>query len=272
MNLRPAHFFAKRKPGRWQPARAVISAFAFLALLIATPAGAADLAHTVQVVKTSIVGIGTHLALRRPPMALRGTGFVILDGLHVITNFHVIPKKLNSEDREHLVIVIKDGQTFSERDAQIVALDPEHDLALLKMRGKPLISLKLGSGALLLDGSEIAITGFPIGNILGIYPVTHRGIVSAITPVRIPQVDARLLDANMIMRQPFDVYQLDITSFPGNSGSPVYDSDTGTVEAILNSTFIKETKERALSDPSGISFAIPVVYVHLLLRKAGLEQ
>lgn len=250
----------------------LFAACACLFALGPVAASAADLAQTVQIMKSSIVGVGTFVAMRRPPMALRGTGFVVLDGLHVITNYHVMPKALDAADRERLVIVVREGGDFTEREASVVALDPAHDLALLKMKGNPLPSVKLGSGALLLDGTEIAITGFPIGNILGIYPVTHRGIVSAITPVRVPQVDSRLLDANMIMRDPFDVYQLDITAFPGNSGSPVYDSQTGSVEAILNSTFIKETKERALSEPSGISFAIPVVYVHLLLKKAGLED
>jgi S1-C subfamily serine protease len=254
--------------------RARIAA-AWLLVIIAgpNPAVANDLAGTVQMIKSSIVGIGTYSALRRPPMGLIGTGFAVLDGQYIVTNYHVIPKMLDSADKEHLVIVVGEGAgQFTEREAKVVMLDAAHDLALLKMSGKPLQALKLGGGALLLDGTEIAITGFPIGNILGIYPVTHRGIVSAITPVRVPQVDSRLLDANMIMREPFDVYQLDITSFPGNSGSPVYNSTTGEVEAILNSTFIKETKERALSEPSGISFAIPVIYIHLLLKKAGLEE
>jgi serine protease Do len=232
----------------------MLAAWAYLFLSGVGPVSAGDLVQTVQVVKGSIVGVGTYSALRRPAMGLRGTGFVVLDGRHIITNYHVMPQKMDTADKERLVVVVKEDAQISQRDAKIVALDPEHDLALL------------------LDGTEIAITGFPIGNILGIYPVTHRGIVSAITPVRIPQVDSRLLDANMILRDPFDVYQLDITSFPGNSGSPVYDTSSGTVEAILNSTFIKETKEKALSEPSGISFAIPVVYVHLLLKKAGLEE
>jgi len=71
----------------------------------------------------------------------------------------------------------------------------------------------------------------------------------------------------MILQTRYDVYQLDATAYPGNSGSPLYEAKTGDVIAILNSVAVKGTKEKALSEPSGISFAIPVVYIHDLLRK-----
>ncbi len=240
--------------------------------LAVQPAKSAKLSSTVAVVKKSIVGIGTFEAIRRPPVEIMGTGFVIHDGLHVITNYHVLSKRMEGSDLEKLVVITGRGAKYSDRDAEVVALDPVHDLALLKMKGDPLPALKLGGGSLLPEGSYIAVTGFPIGNILGVYPVTHQGIIAAITPVRIPQIDSRLLNSNMIMRKPFDVYQLDLTAFPGNSGSPLYDVATGQVEAILNSTFVKETKERALAEPTGISFAIPVIYVHMLMKKSGLVQ
>ena len=44
---------------------------------------------------------------------------------------------------------------------------------------------------------------------------------------------------------------------PGNSGSPLYDTETGEVIGIINMVFVKGTKEAALSQPSGISFAVP---------------
>jgi len=74
----------------------------------------------------------------------------------------------------------------------------------------------------------------------------------------------------VVRQSRYDVYQLDITAFPGNSGSPLYNAETGQVEGILNSVTVKGTKENALTKPSGISFAIPVIYLHDLLRDAGL--
>jgi serine protease Do len=108
--------------------------------------------------------------------------------------------------------------------------------------------------------------------VLGLRPVTHRGIVSAITPIAIPQISPKLLDAKMIkqLRDPYDVFQLDATAYPGNSGSPVYVPETGAVIGVINKVFVKESKEAVLEKPSGITYAIPVQYVRELLRDAGV--
>lgn len=237
---------------------------------LAHPTISDSLPNLVQEVRRSIVGIGTFQALRRPPIDLKGTGFVVHDGRYVATNYHVVSGGINVTNMERLVIIVGNGRNYSDRDAEVIAIDPDHDVAILKITGNALPPARLGTGGLMPDGTAIAVTGYPIGSVLGVYPVTHSGIISAITPIRIPQPDSRLLDAKMLLRNPFDVYQLDLTAFPGNSGSPVYDITSGRVVGILNSTFVKETKERALTNPTGISFAIPVVYIYQLLQKAGL--
>ncbi|MCB1802925.1 MAG: serine protease, partial [Gammaproteobacteria bacterium] len=85
-----------------------------------------------------------------------------------------------------------------------------------------------------------------------------------------PQLGSRTLSAKMIraMRDPFDVLQLDATAYPGNSGSPVYEQDTGAVIGVINSVFVKETKEAVIQKPSGITYAIPVEFVRQLLADA----
>ena len=100
--------------------------------------------------------------------------------------------------------------------------------------------------------------------------MTHRGIVSAISPMAPPQLGSRVLSAKMIraMRDPYNVLQLDATAYPGNSGSPVYDQHSGRVLGVINSVLVKETKEAVIQKPSGISYAIPVRFVRELLEKA----
>jgi S1-C subfamily serine protease len=71
------------------------------------------------------------------------------------------------------------------------------------------------------------------------------------------------------MRNPYDVLQLDATAYPGNSGSPVYDQNTGRVLGVINSVLVKTTKEAMIEKPSGISYAIPVSFVRELLKKAN---
>src|SRR5678816_3306113 len=59
-----------------------------------------SLPDTIEKVKPAVVAIGTFQKTRRPPSIFRGTGFVVADGLHVVTNAHVLPEKLDVEKRE----------------------------------------------------------------------------------------------------------------------------------------------------------------------------
>ena len=93
-------------------------------------------------------------------------------------------------------------------------------------------------------------------------------MVAAYVPKAIPQQRAGNLTPEIIqsLRNPMFVYQLDATAYPGNSGSPIVDVSSGNTIAILNSVLVKKTKEHVLSDPSGISYAIPIKEVHTLIN------
>jgi S1-C subfamily serine protease len=132
--------------------------------------------------------------------------------------------------------------------------------------------MTLGKHEEVREGQDYAFTGFPIGAVLGLYPVTHKGMVSAITPVATPVTSGRQLSVRMIraLRDPYLTYQLDGTAYPGNSGSPLYEIDTGRVVGVINKVFVKETKEQVLEKPSGITYAIPVKYVRALLKSQGI--
>ena len=230
----------------------------------------ADLVATVPRIKPAVVAVGTYQRTRSPAFQFRGTGFVVGNGLLVATNAHVLPERLDSDNMEALVIVVPgDGETGTVRPARVVASERSRDLAVVRLEGGPALpALRLGSNARVLEGQEIAFTGFPIGNVLGMTPVTHRGIVSAITPIGIPQANSRNLNPALIRRlanDVFRVYQLDATAYPGNSGSPLYDPASGEVLGVLNMVFVKSSKENVLADPSGISYAIPVEYLQRLL-------
>ncbi len=256
--------------------------FAIIPALVAglvpwAAARGADLTHTIERVKPSIVGVGTFLKMRSPALQFVGTGFVVADGRHVVTNAHVVARPLDTEKKEiHLVLVSKGGEP-QPREAELVAVDRDHDLALLRFSGEPLPSLTLGDSAGVREGQQLAFTGFPMGMVLGFHPATHRGMVSAITPVALPGITARQLTARSISRirdSVYRVFQLDGTAYPGNSGSPVYDPADGTVYGIINSVFVQGTREAAISRPSGITYAIPGIYIRELLRQgkvAGFE-
>ena len=70
----------------------------------------------------------------------------------------------------------------------------------------------------------------------------------------------------------FPVFQLDATAYPGNSGSPIYDPATGDVLGVVNMVLVKSTKESALSQPSGITYAVPARHLEALLRRSTLAD
>jgi len=244
------------------------------AILLLSPGALGDGAvATIERVKSSVVAVGTYERTRTPAFQFRATGFAVGDGTLIATNAHALPGLLDSERRETLAIVVPAADAQSQlREAREIAVDPGTDLALLKITGQRLPALKLGSLDNVREGQAVLFTGFPIGGVLGLYAATHRGMVAAITPIAIPPPAAANLDPRVIRRLAagsLPVLQLDATAYPGNSGSPVYDPDTGEVLGIINMVFVKGTKEAALTQPSGITYAIPAKHLQALLTKAN---
>ena len=146
--------------------------------------GAVELAlepRFIERVKRSTVAVGTYLATRSPPFLFRGTGFAVGDGTLVATNAHVLPDSTqDATTKEALAIVLPSDQAdASGRTATVASVDHERDLALLRIAGRPLPALALGDSDKVREGDSLLVTGFPLGTILGAYPVTHRVMVAA---------------------------------------------------------------------------------------------
>lgn len=240
---------------------------------IACAAAAQDAVTAIGRVKGSIVAIGTYERTRTPQFQFRGTGFAIGDGTLIATNAHVLPGAVDPANLEILGILVPAGagDKVHFREARQSAIDPGSDLAVLEIGGDPLPALRLRDSDAVKEGQSILFTGFPIGSALGPYPATHRGMISAITPIAIPQAKSSELNPKLIHRLAsgsFPVFQLDATAYPGNSGSPVYDPESGEVLGIINMVFVKGTKETALTQPSGITYAVPANHLRELLQKA----
>jgi serine protease Do len=247
-----------------------IPGFAVLGLAFIPTLWAGELVRTIENVKPSIVGVGTVQRTRSPAVNLLGTGFVLDDGFHVITSAHVVPEILDIANKESYTVITGKGKDPELRAATIVAIDKEHDLALLKISGAALPAMEIGDARKVREGQTLIFTGFPIGMILGFYPVTHRAMVSSITPIVLPAHNSRQLNAKLIgqlQKSAYAVFQLDGTAYPGSSGSPLYDPETGLVYGVVNMVFVKGKKEAALSNPSGITYAIPGNYIRELLGR-----
>ena len=251
-------------------ARAAIVLSVFL--MAAVPPAKAGLVEAVERVKPSVVAVGTFQETRSPEFVFRGTGFAVEDGTLIATAAHAVPETLQTESGETLMVLVRmPGVTAPQgREAKAVSVDRVHDVALLRIGGAPLPPVTLGNSSAVADGRSIAFTGFPIGNSLGFYPVTHRGIVASQPPIVLPSPTARQLDSRVIRgvkAGTFLLFQLDATAYPGHSGSPLYDAETGEVIGVVNMN-LKATKDAAVGQATGISFAVPARYLQDLIRGA----
>jgi S1-C subfamily serine protease len=257
-----------RLPALFAPvAAAMLALFA----LAAGTGAYAGLSESIERMKPAVVAVGTFQKLRNPAFVFRGTGFAVEDGLVIATNAHVVPEELKASNGETMMVLVHvpGSKAPQSREARVIALDKVHDLALLRISGAPLPTVTFGNSETVRDGQSIAFTGFPIGNALGFYPVTHRGIIAAQTPIAIPAATDSGLDARVVRSLksgPFVLFQLDTTAYPGHSGSPLFDADAGEVIGIVNMGMLKGTKDTAVGQPSGISFAVPARYLQELLR------
>lgn len=232
----------------------------------------ADIFTAIAKVKPSVVIVGTYKNTNSPRFSLRGTGFVVGNGNLVITNAHVLQQPGQDDLDAALVLQVRVNQNeLQMRRATVVEVDKVHDLALLRFEGSAVPALSMRDSGSVQEGQPIAFMGFPIGGALGFSPVTHRGMISSIVAAALPTGSAQQLNEKTIRSLRagggFYVFQLDGTAYPGNSGGPLFDTETGEVLGVVNMVFIKGTRESALTNPSGISYAIPSVFVLQLLQR-----
>lgn len=259
-----------------------LAALAGLGLLAATGAAwaqpaAGPLTELVARSKPSVLPVGTFNATDSPRFSFRGSGFVIAEenglGSLLATNFHVLPEGSGGDSGPSMTVLTGPGGAGAEsqrRLARVVATDRLHDLALLQLEGPPLPGLVLEAPGQVREGQAVVLMGFPIGGTLGFAVVTHRGIVASITSAAMPAPTARQLDPRAVSRLRegnFELLQLDATAYPGNSGGPLLDADTGRVIGVVNMVLVKAGRESALSSPTGISYAVPVAPLRALMQR-----
>lgn len=239
-------------------------------LLGAISASAAETAvELIARAKPSVVLVGSYGLLDSPRFGFRGTGFIVGEGLRVVTNAHVLPPLLPDRvDRSIAIQYWTKDAGWHLRGARIERTDPVRDLAVLVIDGPPLPALQL-AGEDAAEGSEVVLMGFPLGGALGYSHVSHRGMVAARTAIAPQAMTAQTLQPRALQQLrsgSFEVLQLDATAYPGNSGGPVLDLRSGEVIGVMNMVLVKGTHEAAMSTPSGISYAIKAADAAALLR------
>ena len=256
--------------------------FRCLLLFACTISGASfadELPRIVREAKPSVLAVGTFAPLRNPQFRFAGTGFVIGDGMTVVTNAHVVPQTLDVPGKEVVAVARAKGGGGTDIEAftaEVIHIDRGDDLAVLKFKSEVVLpALKLAAPARIDEGTSIAMIGYPLGVTLGLIPAVHRGVISALAPLAAPKLNSQQVDARTIRRMRVDaentIYQLDAVAYPGNSGSPLLSVVTGEVVGIINAGLVKGTREAAATNPTGISYAVPVDALLRLLSTQKLQ-
>jgi S1-C subfamily serine protease len=178
-------------------------------------ASSGDISPTAQLVerlRPSVVHILSEAASlddvgQLVPSSGVGTGFIIDEAGHIVTNNHVVSIDGGEAARE-ITVTLDDGREFS---AEIVGRDPPTDLAILKIDAGDLTPLELGDSSGLLVGEDVVAMGNAL-NLPG-GPTVTKGVVSAL---------GRLIQEPGVTIP--DAIQTDAAINPGNSGGPLVDS------------------------------------------------
>jgi serine protease Do len=225
-------------------------------------------ADVVAAARSAVLPLGVWNPTESPRFAFRGSAFAIGDGRRIATCAHVLPPTSQVESRIAVFVETGPGQR-EPRLASVLASERSRDVAVLELEGPPMArTLPLAEPGSIREGHAIVLMGYPIGGTFGFATVTHSGIVAAITTFAVPARNAQALDPRAVARvrdgNP-EILQLDAVAYPGNSGGPVIDVRNGRVVGLLSMAAVKGSRESALSSPTGISYAIPVRYLHELL-------
>lgn len=137
-----------------------------------------------------------------------GSGFIISSDGFVVTNKHVV-----SDKAADYTVILSDK---SEYRATVLALDPNNDIAVLKIEGSNLPSLALGDSDALKVGQTVIAIGNPLGEFAN---SASRGIISGLGR----EVTAgSYFGESETLR---NIIQTDAAINPGNSGGPLLDAD-----------------------------------------------
>ncbi|MBQ5785929.1 MAG: Do family serine endopeptidase, partial [Alistipes sp.] len=175
-----------------------------------------------------------------------GSGVIISPDGYIVTNNHVI------EEATKLKVKLNDGRTF---DAKLIGTDPTTDVALIKIEGEDLPTLKFGNSDDLRLGEWVLAIGSPFN----LQSTITAGIVSA---------KARHLG---VIDEDFPVesfIQTDAAVNPGNSGGALVNTRG---ELVGINTVIKSSTGSYI----GYSFAVPETIVRKVvmdLKEYGVAQ
>ncbi len=175
-------------------------------------------------------GLGADTGGLQPAGA--GTGFIIDDEGHIVTNWHVV------DGGDEFEVIFADGEA---RPADLVGADEVSDLAVVRVEGDLPPAVPFGESNALEPGQPVLAMGSPLGTFTN---TVTKGIISALGRTFPPTAGVPTIYTNLI--------QHDAAINPGNSGGPLFNL-AGEVIGV-NTLGIPEENGQPVQ---GLFFAIP---------------
>ncbi|MEE8369792.1 MAG: trypsin-like peptidase domain-containing protein [Dehalococcoidia bacterium] len=191
----------------------------------------ASTADLIEELRPSVVHVQTEVGV--------GTGFIIDEEGHIVTNNHVITID-TIQPAEQITVTLADGSSYP---ASIVGRDRPTDLAVLVIAAQGLTPIRLGDSSQLRVGEDVVAIGHAL-NLLG-GPTVTKGVVSALGRL----IEESVPGTNITVTIP-DAIQTDALINPGNSGGPLVNT-RGQVVGITTAVIRGSTAE-------GIGLAISI--------------
>ncbi len=185
-------------------------------------------------VNRSVVNIQTITFVRDffnvVPEAGSGSGWVLDQQGHIVTNHHVIG------DSQRVEVTLANGRAYR---AEVVGQDPPNDIAVIKIAApaEELVPIPVGDSGKLLVGQKV----LAVGNPFGLERTLTVGVLSSLN---------RMLRSPETGRMIKSVIQIDAALNRGNSGGPLLDSQGKVIG--MNTAILSRSGEN-----SGIGFAVP---------------
>ena len=180
-----------------------------------------------------------------------GSGFFIKPGL-IATNYHVIrgqvrgTARLVGTNRKYALI----GYT---------AINPDYDLAILKVRAFGIKPLSLGDSEKVDQGDSV----YPVGNPLGLVNVVSDGQISSVQWVK--SIGKFLNSGSGVITDvqqddmPYKLFMMTAPTSKGNSGGPVLNGEGRVIGISVG----------GMTSGENLNFAVPVNYLKALLKRTG---
>ena len=182
-------------------------------------------------VGVTIPGYAQNVFGQTSASSVTGSGIVLNEDGYILTNYHVISAAYS--EGMPIRVITYDGEEF---DAEVVGVETDSDLAVLRIDAEGLVPARIGDSDNLRVGQTIYAVGNPLGELT--YTMTS-GIVSALNRRITTDEDVTV-----------NMFQIDAAVNNGNSGGPVFNV-YGQVIGVVTAKFSQDGME-------GLGFAIPI--------------